>query len=92
MAFWPFTKAPTKLVATVQVTRDFYRNRFEESCHATAAPKWCSGFAALLNKTDRDLAEANSALDLWHQAKAAMPLQLNAIKADAAALAKAYAP
>ena len=91
-AFWPFPQAPTKKVATAQVARDFYRARFEDSCHAVPDPAWCHGYAAILNKTDRDIVEANAALDLWHQAKAAMPLQLNALKVDVAAMKAGFQP
>src|ERR1035441_10512237 len=78
--------SPATRVSTAQVARDFYRARFEDSCHAVPAPAWCHGYAAVLNKTDKDIVEANAALDLWHLAKAAMPLQLNALKTDTTAL------
>jgi hypothetical protein len=83
------SSAATK-VSTAQVARDFYRARFEDSCHAVPDPAWCHGYAAVLNKADKDLVEANAALDLWHLAKAKMPLQLNALKTDATALKAGY--
>ena len=84
--------SPATRVSTAQVARDFYRARFEDSCHAVPAPAWCHGYAAVLNKTDKDIVEANAALDLWHLAKAAMPLQLNALKTDTTALKAGYKP
>jgi hypothetical protein len=81
-----------KTTASIQVARDFYRNRHTEVCHAVQFPKWCVGFDVLLNKTDRDLDEATAALVWVRTAKAAMPLQLKAITTDAKALKAGYKP
>lgn len=84
--------AAVKQVATYQVARDFYRARYDTSCHAAASPAWCTGFDRTLNRTDTDLGEANVALEWVRKAGARMPLQLKALKTDAAELKKGYKP